>query len=173
MAESSNAPKIFSEHSKSIMTLKSEKVIEHMSKTNETNPRPQTKPKSPKNKKDPKVENEPTAPESSYLPKASFLDVLKAPIPADKKGERLDEKLELFKQVQINLLLLDAIKQVPSYAKFLKDLCTQKRKSRSQIPKKVCLTKQASSVFQHTTPDRKSTRLNSSHSGESRMPSSA
>ena len=31
-------------------------------------------------------------------------------------------------------------------------MCTQKRKSRSQIPKKICLTEQASSVFQHTTP---------------------
>ena len=34
----------------------------------------------------------------------------------------------------------------------MKDLCTQKYKSRSQIPKKVCLTEQASSVFQHATP---------------------
>ena len=86
------------------------------------------------------------------MSKAPFLDVLKAPIPTDKKEEKLDEMLELFKQVQINLLLLDAIKQVPAYAKFLKNLCTQKRKSRSQIPKKVCLTEQASSIFQHTTP---------------------
>jgi len=35
--------------------------------------------------------------------------------------------MELFKQVQINLSLLD-VKQVPSYAKFLKDLCKQKRR---------------------------------------------
>jgi hypothetical protein len=35
---------------------------------------------------------------------------------------------ETFKQVRINISLLDAIKQVPSYAKFLKDLCTVKRK---------------------------------------------
>ena len=34
----------------------------------------------------------------------------------------------------------------------MKDLCTPKYKSRSQIPKKVCLTEQASSVFQHATP---------------------
>ena len=38
------------------------------------------------------------------------------------------EIYETFKQVKINLPLLDAIKQVPSYAKFLKDLCTVKRK---------------------------------------------
>ena len=35
---------------------------------------------------------------------------------------------ETFKQVRINISLLDAIKQVPSYANFLKDLCTVKRK---------------------------------------------
>jgi hypothetical protein len=38
------------------------------------------------------------------------------------------EIFETFKQVRINIPLLDAIKQVPSYAKFLKDLCTVKRK---------------------------------------------
>jgi hypothetical protein len=32
------------------------------------------------------------------------------------------EIYELFKQVKVNIPLLDAIKQVPSYAKFLKDL---------------------------------------------------
>ena len=35
---------------------------------------------------------------------------------------------EIFKQVRINIPLLDAIKQVPSYAKFLKDLCIVKKK---------------------------------------------
>ena len=140
MIESSNTPEAFSKHAKSIMTLRSGKVIEHTSKTNETDPKPLTEAKSPKNKEDLKIENEPTAPESSYLPKVPFSDALKAPIPIDKKGGRLDEMLELFKQVQINLFLLDAIKQVPVYAKFLKDLYTQKCKSRSQIPKKVHLT---------------------------------
>jgi hypothetical protein len=38
------------------------------------------------------------------------------------------EIFETFKQVRINIPLLDAIKHVLSYAKFLKDLCTMKRK---------------------------------------------
>ena len=38
------------------------------------------------------------------------------------------EIYETFKQVKINIPLLDAIKQIPSYAKYLKDLCTLKRK---------------------------------------------
>ena len=60
--------------------------------------------------------------------------------------------MEVFKQVKIDLPLFDAIKQIPSYAKFLKDLCTKKCRIRSHIPKKVCLTEQASSLFQYNTP---------------------
>ena len=36
--------------------------------------------------------------------------------------------LETFRKVEVNILLLDAIRQVPKYAKFLKELCTSKRK---------------------------------------------
>ena len=35
---------------------------------------------------------------------------------------------ELFKQAKVNIPLLDAIKQIPSYTKSLEDLCTVKRK---------------------------------------------
>ncbi|XP_059664045.1 uncharacterized protein LOC132309786 [Cornus florida] len=59
--------------------------------------------------------------------------------------------MEMFKQVKINLLLFDAIQQIPAYAKFLKDMCTQKRRSSSHIPKKVLLTEQVSSIIQHCT----------------------
>jgi len=48
--------------------------------------------------------------------------------------------------VQINIPFLDAIQQVPSYAKFLKDLITVKRKT--NVPKKVCLTEHVSSILQ-------------------------
>ncbi|XP_071741306.1 uncharacterized protein [Rutidosis leptorrhynchoides] len=59
---------------------------------------------------------------------------------------------ETFQQVKINLPLLDAIRQVPSYAKFLKDLCTQKRKQRANLPKKVELTEHLSAVVSGTLP---------------------
>ena len=36
--------------------------------------------------------------------------------------------LETFQKVEINIPLLNAIRQVPRYAKFLKELCTSKRK---------------------------------------------
>lgn len=38
------------------------------------------------------------------------------------------EIFETLQQVKINIPLLDAIKQMPSYAKFFKDICTVKRK---------------------------------------------
>jgi hypothetical protein len=45
-----------------------------------------------------------------------------------RKVNHNSEIFETFKQVRINIPLLDAIKHVPSYDKFLKDLCTVKRK---------------------------------------------
>jgi len=38
----------------------------------------------------------------------------------------MEKILEIFKQVKVNIPLLEAVEQVPSYAKFLKDLCTKK-----------------------------------------------
>jgi hypothetical protein len=51
-----------------------------------------------------------------------------------------------FKQVRINIPLLGAIKQVPSYAKFLKDLFTVKRKL--NVKKKAFLAEQVSAILQ-------------------------
>ncbi|RDY13039.1 hypothetical protein CR513_02098, partial [Mucuna pruriens] len=39
-----------------------------------------------------------------------------------------DDLLNLFRKVEINIPLLDAIKLVPKYVKFLKELCIHKRK---------------------------------------------
>ncbi|XP_059642050.1 uncharacterized protein LOC132284005 [Cornus florida] len=60
--------------------------------------------------------------------------------------------MEVFKQVKINLPLLDAIRQIPPYAKFLKDLCTQKKKNKGPSPKKVLLMEQVSSILKLNTP---------------------
>jgi hypothetical protein len=58
--------------------------------------------------------------------------------------------MEIFKQVQINIPIIDAIRQILSYAKFLKDLCTQKRKMKKCSLEKIILTEQVSSLIQHT-----------------------
>jgi hypothetical protein len=55
------------------------------------------------------------------------------------------EIFETFKQVRINIPLLDAIKQVSYYAKFLKDLCTMKRKL--NVKKKAFLVEQVSVIL--------------------------
>ena len=47
-----------------------------------------------------------------------------------KKEDNDEEILEVFRKVKINILLLDAIKQVPKYTKVWKDLCANKRKLR-------------------------------------------
>ena len=45
-----------------------------------------------------------------------------------KKVELDYDILETFRRVEVNIPLLDAIEQIPKYPKFLKDLCTHKRK---------------------------------------------
>jgi len=62
-----------------------------------------------------------------------------------RKVNHNSEIFETFKQVRINIPLFDAIKQVPSYAKFLKDLCTVKRKL--NVKKKAFLTEQVSVIL--------------------------
>jgi len=49
-------------------------------------------------------------------------------VPNKKVEEAEKEILETFRKVKVNIPLLDAIKQIPRYAKFLKELCTNKRK---------------------------------------------
>ncbi|CAN6692431.1 unnamed protein product [Malus baccata var. baccata] len=53
-----------------------------------------------------------------------------------KKEEAERDILETFRKVQVNIPLLDAIKQVPRYVKFLKELCiTRKRMSTKKVVK--------------------------------------
>jgi hypothetical protein len=79
-------------------------------------------------------------PPRSFVPKAPYLERLQAP----KKGGKLEDILEVFKQVQINIPFLDDIQQIPSYAKFLKNLVTMKRKT--NVPKKAFMTEQVSAM---------------------------
>ena len=57
---------------------------------------------------------------------------------------------KLLRQVKVNIPLLDMIKQVPTYAKFLKDLCTIKRGL--IVNKKAFLTEQVSAIIQCKSP---------------------
>ncbi|RVW14734.1 Retrovirus-related Pol polyprotein from transposon opus [Vitis vinifera] len=62
-----------------------------------------------------------------------------------KKGnQKCIKNLEVLRQVKVNIPLLDMIKQMPTYAKFLKNLCTIKRGL--NVNKKAFLTEQSSST---------------------------
>ena len=78
----------------------------------------------------------------------------KSPYPqrliSHKQTAQLDKILEVFKQVKVNIPLLDAIQQIPSYAKCLKELCTHKRTT--HVPKKAFLTSHVSSILSNQIP---------------------
>ncbi|RVW69938.1 hypothetical protein CK203_061901 [Vitis vinifera] len=67
-----------------------------------------------------------------------------------KEIKNSSEILEVLRQVKVNIPLLDMIKQVPTYAKFLKDLCTVKRGL--HVTKKAFLTEQVSAIIQSKSP---------------------
>ena len=68
-----------------------------------------------------------------------------------KKGtNNASKKFEVLRQVKVNIPLLDMIKQVPTYVKFLKDLCTIKRGL--NMNKKAFLTEQVSAIIQCKSP---------------------
>ncbi|XP_021743960.1 uncharacterized protein LOC110710006 [Chenopodium quinoa] len=63
----------------------------------------------------------------------------------DKKKEMEKEVLDVFRKVEVNIPLLEAIRQVPRYVKFLKDLCTNKRKLNGD--EKVSVSENVSAVI--------------------------
>ena len=57
---------------------------------------------------------------------------------------------DMFRKVHVNIPLLDAIKQVPRYAKFLKKLCTNKCKLKGN--EVVSVGDNVSAIFQQKLP---------------------
>ncbi|XP_070675197.1 uncharacterized protein [Malus domestica] len=66
------------------------------------------------------------------------------------KDESEKDILETFRKVQVNIPLLEAIKQVLKYAKFLKELCTTKRRMSNKEVVKV--SENVSAVLQRKLP---------------------
>ncbi|KAM0981427.1 hypothetical protein ACFX2A_014761 [Malus domestica] len=92
-----------------------------------------------------KVSSIPTSPSSIPL-NVPFPGRLKQ----SKKEENEKDILETFRKVQVNIPLLDAIKQVPRYAKFLKELCTTRRRiSNKEV---VQVSENVSAVLQRKLP---------------------
>jgi hypothetical protein len=138
------------EHVQAIVTLRSGRQVDNQVVLPEENhvvrQREDSGNKEESRAEQPKANHIVEDPPRSCVPKVPYLDRLLAP----KKGGKFEDILEVFKQVQINITFLDAIQQVLSYAKFLKDLNTVKR--RTNVPKKVCLTEQVSSILQCKRP---------------------
>ncbi|KAM1019200.1 hypothetical protein ACFX2C_040740 [Malus domestica] len=89
---------------------------------------------------------------SNSIPTNDF--PLNVPFPSrfkqTKKEEAEKDILETFRKVQVNIPLLNAIKQVPRYAKFLKELCTKRRRiSNKEV---VQVSENVSAVLQRKLP---------------------
>ncbi|KAL0284271.1 UNVERIFIED_CONTAM: hypothetical protein Sangu_2835500 [Sesamum angustifolium] len=67
-----------------------------------------------------------------------------------KKEEDEKEILETLSNVEVNISFLDAVKQVPRYAKFLKELCTYKSKLRGN--ERVSMVENVSAILQRKLP---------------------
>ena len=141
------------EHCKAVTTLRSGKVIDKTIQLKEPIQELQDesvgddelsdKPHVPKTDV---IDGEPEQDKVSYIPPTPYPHRLRAP----KKVNNHSEIYELFKQVKLNIPLLDALKQIPSYAKFLKDLCTVKRKL--GVNKEAFMTEQSISLIRNNLP---------------------
>ncbi|XP_071906833.1 uncharacterized protein [Coffea arabica] len=84
------------------------------------------------------------------IPVKSNLPPFPCRLAKTKKAEKEKEILDVFRRVEINIPLLEAIKQVPKYSKFLKNLCTHKRKLRRD--ERVAVEENVSAMLQRKLP---------------------
>ncbi|XP_009597677.1 uncharacterized protein [Nicotiana tomentosiformis] len=78
------------------------------------------------------------------------------PFPQKMKREKLDSQfakiLEILKQIDINIPFTEALLQMPSYAKFLKEILSRKRKLEEVSV--VMLTEKCSAILQNKLPQK-------------------
>ncbi|CAM8877728.1 unnamed protein product [Rhodiola kirilowii] len=76
------------------------------------------------------------------------------PVPARVQKQHVMDKeiFELFSKVEINIPLLEAIKQIPRYAKFLKELCTNRRQNAKNDQELMSMN--VSAVMQRKVPSK-------------------
>ncbi|XP_068641922.1 uncharacterized protein [Aristolochia californica] len=87
-------------------------------------------------------------PLSDYKPVPPFSQAL-----ADsRKYEQNKDLYETFCRCEVNIPFLDVIKQVPHYAKFLKEMCTIKRKHKLKGCEKVRVGENVSTIIQRKLP---------------------
>ncbi|XP_071924694.1 uncharacterized protein [Coffea arabica] len=132
----------------SVMTLRSGKEVQGL------------EPVIPKDKDEEKIENELEREDNNGADSKVLLDpiiTVKTNPPLfpnrlekSKKQDKEKEILEVFRKVEINIPLLDAIKQVPKYVKFLRDLCVNRRRLRGD--ERIIVGENVSAVLQRKFP---------------------
>ena len=85
-------------------------------------------------------------PIKSYVPQISFPQRLCK----YKLDEQFEKFLEVFKKLHINIPFAEALSQMPSYAKFMKEILSNKRKLEEH--ETVMLTKEYSANLQNKLP---------------------
>ncbi|KAJ9545447.1 hypothetical protein OSB04_025154 [Centaurea solstitialis] len=83
---------------------------------------------------------------NATVPKVPFSSRLKA----HKDDVNFAKFLEIFKKLHINIPFADALAQIPSYVRFLKDVLSNKRKIEEHAT--VALTEECSAIIQHKLP---------------------
>ena len=130
---------------KAVITLRSGKEVEQLV--------PKPAEEGIKEKEAELEENE-AKPEKIVIKEDTVKKSTPPPFPQALKGKKKAinqaEILEVLRRVKVNIPLLDMIKQVPTYAKILKELCTVKRGL--NVDKKAFLIEQVSDIIQCKTP---------------------
>ncbi|KAF5462781.1 hypothetical protein F2P56_018762 [Juglans regia] len=96
------------------------------------------------------VPNDDDVPKCKFPPLSDYKQVLHFPqaLVKSRKDEQNKDLYETFRRCEVNIPLLDAIKHVPCYAKFLKELCTTKRRQKLKGCEKVRVGENVSAVIQ-------------------------
>ncbi|KAI3805520.1 hypothetical protein L1987_27970 [Smallanthus sonchifolius] len=88
--------------------------------------------------------------------KSPEVDLSRIPYPARvlpyKNAREYGTFLDMFKQLKVNLLLIEVLQHMPKYGKFLKDLLSNKKKLEGIS--KVSLSEQCSAVVQNQFPEK-------------------
>ena len=110
---------------------------------------------SPKASRDKEKEiEEEDAPPAQPIPPAE--PKLQIPFPQRLRKSKLDSQfarfLEVFKKLHINIPFADALEQMPSYAKFMKEILSKKRKLGDF--ETVALTEESSAIIQRKLPQK-------------------
>ncbi|XP_068657999.1 uncharacterized protein [Aristolochia californica] len=87
-----------------------------------------------------------------FPPLSDYKPVPPFPQAESRKDEQNKDLYETFRRCEVNIPLLDAIKQVSRYAKFLKELCTIKRKQKLNGCEKVRVGENVSAIIQRKLP---------------------